>query len=72
MPPLTGFQYIFHLSRGFAAAQLHRRATIFRPSPGLINSVRCAHINAPHKLLFVGPTTKNSNKAFDLESSGPC
>ena len=63
MPPLTGFQYIFHLTRGFAAAQLHHRATIYRPWPGLSNSVRCAHINAPHKLPFVKLSTKNLNSA---------
>ena len=35
----------------------------YRPWPGLSNSVRCAHINAPHKLLFVGLSTKNFNRA---------
>ncbi len=64
MPPLTGFQNIFHLSRGFAAAQLHHRATICRPWPGLLNSVRCAHINEPHKLLFVGSFAREPNAPF--------
>ena len=32
-------------------------------SSGLLNSVRCAHINEPHKLLFVGLSTKNFNRA---------
>ena len=33
-------------------------------SSGLLNSLRCAHINEPHKLLFVGLSTKNFNRAI--------
>ena len=63
MPPLTGFQNIFLSFPGLRCCAAPPRATIYRPWPGLTNSVSCAHINAPHKLLFVGLSTKNFNRA---------
>ena len=57
MPPLTGFQYIFSSFPGLRCCAAPPRATIYRPSPGLSNSVRCAHINAPRKLVVVGGNT---------------
>ena len=72
MPPLNGVPIYFASFPGFPPSSRRDRlllrcstpATIYRPWPGLSNSVRYAHINAPHKLLFVGLSTKCWNIGF--------